>query len=75
MNPAFAIVISQTLKSYYNPDQNKMEREIGRYALFFIGLGGLSVLGYSSQHFFFGIMGENLVKRVREMMFAGKGTH
>jgi ATP-binding cassette subfamily B (MDR/TAP) protein 1 len=72
MNPTFALVVSQTLKSYYNADHKKMEREISRYSLFFVGLGGLSILGYFGQHFFFGIMGDNLVKRVREKMFAGK---
>lgn len=72
MNPAFAVVVSQTLKSYYNADHKKMEHEIGRYSLFFVGLGGLSIFGYFGQHFFFGIMGDNLVKRVREKMFAGE---
>lgn len=69
MNPAFALVISNVLYAYYYTDYGKMKREIGKYALIFVGLAGASVIGYFSQHFFFGIMGENLVKRVREMMF------
>lgn len=72
MNPAFALVISNVLYAYYYTDYDKMKREIGKYALIFVGLAGAAVIGYFSQHFFFGVMGENLVKRVREMMFARK---
>lgn len=72
MNPAFALVISNVLYSYYYTDYDKMKKEILKYSLIFVGLGGIGLFGYFTQHFFFGIMGENLVKRVREMMFARK---
>ncbi|KAG0586096.1 hypothetical protein KC19_2G063800 [Ceratodon purpureus] len=70
MNPAFALIISNVLYSYYYTDYSKMRKEISKYALIFVGLAGVALFSYFSQHFFFGIMGENLVKRVREMMFA-----
>lgn len=72
MNPGFALVISSVLYAYYDHDYKHMQKDISKYALIFVGLGGVSVFGYFGQHFFFGIMGENLVKRIRELMFARK---
>jgi ATP-binding cassette subfamily B (MDR/TAP) protein 1 len=72
MNPAFALVISNVLYAYYFKDFHKMRTEINKYSIIFLCLAGVAVAAYFSQHFFFGVMGENLVKRVREMMFARK---
>lgn len=72
MNPGFALVISSVLYAYYDTDYKKMQKDVSKYALIFVGLGGAAIFGYFAQHFFFGIMGENLVKRVRELMFARK---
>jgi ATP-binding cassette subfamily B (MDR/TAP) protein 1 len=70
MNPAFALVISNVLYAYYDSNLQKMEHDIRTYSLIFVGLGVVAIFGYFTQHFFFGIMGENLVKRIRELMFA-----
>jgi ATP-binding cassette subfamily B (MDR/TAP) protein 1 len=70
MNPAFALVISNVLYTYYDTNLQKMEHDVRTYSLIFVGLGVVAIFGYFTQHFFFGIMGENLVKRIRELMFA-----
>uniref|UniRef100_A0A7I4E2T3 Uncharacterized protein n=1 Tax=Physcomitrium patens TaxID=3218 RepID=A0A7I4E2T3_PHYPA len=70
MNPAFALIISNVLYAYYYTDYSKMRKEVAKYAIIFVGLSGAALAGYFVQHFFFGVMGENLIKRVREMMFS-----
>lgn len=71
MNPFFALIISSVLKTYYETDYRKMKTEVNKYVYIFSGLSLVAVVVYFMQHFFFGIMGENLTKRVREMMFQG----
>eukprot|EP00246_Nothoceros_aenigmaticus_P000167 TRINITY_DN1022_c0_g1_i1.p1 TRINITY_DN1022_c0_g1~~TRINITY_DN1022_c0_g1_i1.p1 ORF type:complete len:1043 (+),score=224.73 TRINITY_DN1022_c0_g1_i1:192-3131(+) len=68
MNPFFALIISSVLKTYYETDYHKMKTDVNKYAYIFSGLSLVAVVVYFMQHFFFGIMGENLTKRVREMM-------
>ncbi|KAG0606707.1 hypothetical protein M758_9G161600 [Ceratodon purpureus] len=70
LNPALGLVISNILYSYYDPSKSHMAKEIGKYAVICIALGVAALGGSLFQHTFFGIMGENLVKRIRELMFA-----
>ena len=72
LNPAFALIISNCLYAYYNTDYSVMKSDISKYALVFVGLAGVAIIGHFCQHFFFGIMSENLIHRVREMMFGRK---
>lgn len=72
VNPGFGLIISNVLYSYYDTSKSHMAKEIGKYSIICIALGVAALTGSFFQHTFFGIMGENLVKRVREMMFARK---
>ena len=72
MFPALALIISNVLYAYYKTDFSKMQKDISKYALILLGLAGISLIGHFSQNFFFGVMSENLIQRVREMMFARK---
>ncbi|KAJ7294789.1 hypothetical protein O6H91_11G093700 [Diphasiastrum complanatum] len=70
INPIYAILMGQILHVYYDPDHGRMQREIQKSALIFSGVGVLGSLFLFTMHYFFGIIGENLTKRVREMMLA-----
>lgn len=74
INPIFALIISELLRVYYEPDKKKMEREVRKYVLMYVGAGVVTVGIYVLQHYFFGIVGENLTARVRDIMFRGEYT-
>lgn len=66
----------QVVAAYYYPDKAAMHAEVNKYAIVFACLGFVSVCVYTLQHYFFGVSGEKLVKRVREKMLAGTAlTH
>ncbi|BFI30403.1 autophagy-related protein 9 [Marchantia polymorpha subsp. ruderalis] len=70
INPAFALIISQVLNAYYNPDFGAMKTEVSKWALVFVGVGVASPFVYVCQHYSLGVFGENLVKSVRVKMFS-----
>lgn len=72
VNPGFALIISNVLDSYYDTSESHMAKEVRKYAIICVALGVAALTGNFLQHTFFGIMGENLVKRIRELMFARK---
>lgn len=72
INPGFGMIVSRVLFSYYDPSKSHMSKDIGRYAIYCIILACLGLIGNVIQHYLFGVMGENLVKRIREMMFTRK---
>lgn len=72
INPAFALIISQVLNAYYNPDFGAMKTEVSKWALVFVGVGVASPFVYVCQHYSLGVFGENLVKSVRVKMFSCK---
>ncbi|KAL6008397.1 (ABC) transporter [Asimina triloba] len=67
--PLFALGITQALVSYYMGWETT-QREVKRIALLFCGGAVLTVLFHALEHYSFGIMGERLTLRVREMMFS-----
>ncbi|PIA50393.1 hypothetical protein AQUCO_01300853v1 [Aquilegia coerulea] len=67
--PLFALGLSQALVSYYM-EWDSTQREIKKIALLFCGGAILTIIFQTIQHFSFGIMGERLTLRTREMMFA-----
>lgn len=69
VNPLFALIISELLTVFYDTDFHKMKLDVQKYALIFVGVGAASLAIYVVQHYYFGIVGENLTARVREMMF------
>lgn len=72
VNPAFGWILSDVLYAYYDTSESHMSKEIGKYSVICIALGISALIGSFFQHSSFGIMGENLVKRIRELMFARK---
>ncbi|KAI5062204.1 hypothetical protein GOP47_0022743 [Adiantum capillus-veneris] len=69
INPIFALIISELLVVYYEPDGEKQKKEVQKYALVFVGVGAVTIGIYLLQHYFFGVVGENLTARVRELIF------
>ncbi|KAF9617407.1 hypothetical protein IFM89_036328, partial [Coptis chinensis] len=67
--PLFSLGVSEALVSYYM-DWETTEREIKKIALLFCGGAILTIIFHTIEHFSFGIMGERLTLRTREMMFA-----
>uniref|UniRef100_A0A0D6R1U7 Uncharacterized protein n=1 Tax=Araucaria cunninghamii TaxID=56994 RepID=A0A0D6R1U7_ARACU len=67
--PIFSLMISQILTCYYYTDYSLMARRITMYSLIFAGVGFASLGIHILQHYFLGVMGENLTKRVRVQMF------
>ncbi|KAH7281015.1 hypothetical protein KP509_36G025500 [Ceratopteris richardii] len=68
--PLFALGITQCLVDFYSPDPVYMKNDISKIALIFCGAALSTVFFYWCEHYFFGIVGEHLTMRVREMMFA-----
>ncbi|XP_068649595.1 ABC transporter B family member 10-like [Aristolochia californica] len=66
--PLFALGVSQALISYYM-DWETTQREVKKIALLFCGGAAITVFFHAMEHYCFGIMGERLTLRVREMMF------
>ncbi|CAM6127718.1 unnamed protein product [Calypogeia fissa] len=67
--PLFALAISQMLITFYNPDQSYIKHEVRTICIIFSGATLVTVGIYVLQHYFYGVMGERLTMRVREMMF------
>ena len=72
VNPIFALIISELLAVYYITDKDKMQKEVQKYVLIYVGVGVITLGIYVLQHYYFGIVGENLTARVRELMFKGE---
>lgn len=66
--PLFALGISHALVSYYM-DWETTQREVRKIAFLFCGGAVITITVHAIEHLFFGIMGERLTLRVREMMF------
>lgn len=69
--PLFALGVTQALVSYYM-DWDTTCREVKKISLLFCGGAAITVIVHVITHLSFGIMGERLTLRVREMMFSGK---
>ncbi|KAL2641264.1 hypothetical protein R1flu_008851 [Riccia fluitans] len=67
--PLFALAITQLLITYYNPDHDFVRSEVRRICTIFSAATIVTVVIYILQHYYYGIMGERLTMRVREMMF------
>ncbi|XP_058224291.1 ABC transporter B family member 10-like [Rhododendron vialii] len=67
--PLFALGVTQALVSYYM-DWDTTTREVKKISLLFCGGAAITVIVHVITHLSFGIMGERLTLRVREMMFS-----
>ncbi|KAL6985756.1 (ABC) transporter [Sarracenia purpurea var. burkii] len=67
--PLFALGVSQALVSFYM-DWDTTRREVKKIAILMCGGAVITLIVNSITHLSFGIMGERLTLRVREMMFS-----
>ena len=72
--PLFALGMAQSLVAYYM-DWHTTCQEIRKISILFCCGAVISIFAYAIMHLCFGIMGERLALRVREMMFSGKYMH
>ena len=69
--PLFALGVTQALVAFYM-DWDMTRHEVKKIVILFCCGAVISVIFYGIEHLSFGIMGERLTLRVREMMFTGK---
>eukprot|EP00475_Leptophrys_vorax_P021218 TRINITY_DN2894_c1_g1_i1.p1 TRINITY_DN2894_c1_g1~~TRINITY_DN2894_c1_g1_i1.p1 ORF type:complete len:1196 (-),score=184.34 TRINITY_DN2894_c1_g1_i1:1134-4307(-) len=67
-NPVFGLFLTTVITAYYNPDPVAMQKEVNKWAIVFVCMGGASFCAYTLQHYNFGVVSEHLTKRVRELM-------
>ncbi|XVF52006.1 hypothetical protein PTKIN_Ptkin04bG0230700 [Pterospermum kingtungense] len=67
--PLFALGVSQALVSYYM-DWDTTRHEVKKIAILFCCAAVITVIVYAIEHLCFGIMGERLTLRVRQVMFS-----
>lgn len=67
--PLFALGVTQALVAFYM-DWDTTRHEVKKIAILFCCGAVISVIFYGIEHLSFGIMGERLTLRVREMMFS-----
>ncbi|XP_011034998.1 PREDICTED: ABC transporter B family member 13-like isoform X2 [Populus euphratica] len=68
--PLFALGITHMLTAFYSPDISQMKKEVHLVALIFVGAAVVTVPIYILQHYFYTLMGERLIARVRLSMFS-----
>ncbi|CAK9872650.1 unnamed protein product [Sphagnum jensenii] len=67
--PLFALAISQMLVTFYNPVAAYVQHEVAKICFIFAAATVVTVGIYVLQHYFFGLTGEHLTMRIRELMF------
>ncbi|RVW24013.1 ABC transporter B family member 15 [Vitis vinifera] len=70
IQPLYAFSMGSMISVYFLPDHEEMKKHTRIYSVCFFVLFVLSLLSNICQHYSFAAMGENLTKRVREMMFS-----
>ncbi|KAL5760018.1 hypothetical protein ACOSQ2_018856 [Xanthoceras sorbifolium] len=68
VHPTYAYCLGSVVSVYFLEDNSKIKSEIRIYCILFLALAVLSFMTNLLQHYNFAIMGERLVKRVREKM-------
>lgn len=69
--PTFGLLVGETLTAYYKIPE-KMKKDVAIYAEALVGMGAGALFIYTLQHYSTGVVGEHLIKRVREKMFSSK---
>lgn len=70
--PLFALAITHILTVFYSHDDSQIKQEVRQVSFMFIGAALATVLIYLVQHYFYTLMGERLIVRVRLLMFSGQ---
>lgn len=68
--PLFALAITHILTVFYSHDDSQIKQEVRQVSFMFIGAALATVLIYLVQHYFYTLMGERLIVRVRLLMFS-----
>ncbi|CAM6101410.1 unnamed protein product [Calypogeia fissa] len=70
IHPSIAVVLGEMLSIYYRTDKESMKKGVLEGCLVFIGIGVAAPFIFILQHYPLAVVGERLVKHVREKMFA-----
>ncbi|KAL6634179.1 hypothetical protein ACP70R_026850 [Stipagrostis hirtigluma subsp. patula] len=70
IQPVYAYVMGSMFSVYFLTDHAEIKDKTRVYALIFVTLAVLSFLLNIGQHYNFGVMGEELTKRIREQILA-----
>ncbi|KAG9442708.1 hypothetical protein H6P81_018562 [Aristolochia fimbriata] len=68
--PLFALGLAEALSLFYSPDKLHLKHQLDKIALIFVGATIAIVPIYLLQYYFYTLMGERLVMRVRLLMFS-----
>ncbi|CAI5536824.1 unnamed protein product [Closterium sp. Naga37s-1] len=68
--PFFALILSNIITTFYNPDISQMRSDADFWASLFVVLGASACVTSFFQYMFFGVVGNALIRRVRVMCFA-----
>ncbi|XP_031285681.1 putative multidrug resistance protein [Pistacia vera] len=68
INPVYAYCLGSVVSVYFLKDNSRIKSETRMYCFIFLGLTVLNFISHLLQHYNFAIMGEHLVKKVREKM-------
>ncbi|XP_073289993.1 ABC transporter B family member 13-like isoform X1 [Primulina huaijiensis] len=68
--PIFALAITHILTVFYSGDNSIIKQEVRKISFIFIGVALVTIFIYLLQHYFYTLMGERLIARVRLSMFS-----
>ncbi|MCO5563019.1 hypothetical protein L7F22_016655 [Adiantum nelumboides] len=68
--PLFVLGITEGLIAFYSITPGYLSHEIRKLSMLFIGAGTATLFFFVMEHYFFGLMGENVTFRVRHLMFS-----
>ncbi|KAK4429403.1 ABC transporter B family member 13 [Sesamum alatum] len=67
--PLFALAITHILTIFYSHDDSRIKHEVRQMSFVFVGAAMVTIFIYLLQHYFYTLMGERLIARVRLLMF------
>ncbi|CAM6102265.1 unnamed protein product [Calypogeia fissa] len=70
IHPSIAVLLGELLSVYYRTDKESMKKGVVEICLIFVGIGLAAPLIFILQHYSLAVVGERLVKNVREKIFA-----
>ncbi|XP_027152628.1 putative multidrug resistance protein [Coffea eugenioides] len=70
VHPLHSFCLGALISVYFINDHNEIKSQTRIYCFVFVGLSVVAFITNTIQHYSFGIMGENLTKRVREATMA-----
>jgi ATP-binding cassette subfamily B (MDR/TAP) protein 1 len=73
--PLFVLGITEGLIAFYSLVPGYLPQEIRKLSILFLCAGMATLLFFVMEHYFFGVMGENVTFRVRHLMFSGLNPH